>query len=231
MTNPLSAGPSYSWFISDPTAGSSSKVSTNSQPPKAKTNTVYLGTSSNWSFSRRVLDGAIQAVHGTTLERENFMLDGDVFDLTWSNSDPARRDETHTLPSRTHAIYLVRSVQFHVGEVYHLFDEDSFMPGLHQYYDTTTDDQSLRHSLWYVQFLLIMAFGKAFVTTPSNKGGAMPPGIEHFTQAMMLLPEVTQLWKDPFTAAEVFCCAALYLQCMDFRYAAYLTVGSHRSFA
>lgn len=153
------------------------------------------------------------------------MLDGDVFNLSWSDSNSTTTDANPTLPSRNHAIYLVRSVQFHVGEVYHLFDEDSFMVGLHEYYDSPIDDESQRPSLWYVHFLLIMAFGKAFVTATVNKSDRTPPGVEHFTQAMRLLPDVTQLWKDPFTAAEVFCCAALYLQCMDLRYAAYLTVS------
>jgi proline utilization trans-activator len=71
---------------------------------------------------------------------------------------------------------------------------------------------------------MIMAFGKAFVLRTGE--GRKPPGVESFVQAMKLLPDVSRLWTDAFTTAEIFCCAALYLQCVDFRYGAYLTVSS-----
>ncbi|KAJ9653867.1 hypothetical protein H2201_009087, partial [Coniosporium apollinis] len=198
--------PSDSSFISDLSKGRS----------------VYLGTSSNWSFSRRVLDGAHQATHGVPLGPDNFALDGDVYSLGWDGSRIVKDDDKVALPSLNHAIYLVRSVQFHIGEVYHLFHEETFMTELYRFYENPTDETQKR-KLWYIHYLLIMAFGKAFISRSVERG--KPPGVELFVQAMKLIPDVSQLWTDPFTAAEIFCCAALYLQCADFRYGAYLTIG------
>lgn len=183
---------------------------------------VYLGTSSNWAFSRRVLGGAHQTLNGTALTPNNFALDGDVYNLGW-NGSRINTDATDkvVLPTLHHAIYLVHSVQFHVSQVYHLFSEELFMSELHRFYESSMDD-TFKQKLWYIQFLLIMAFGKALVT----KGIEMekPHGVELFVQAMKLLPDVSQMWTDPFTATEIYCCTALYLQCVDFRYGAYVTV-------
>jgi proline utilization trans-activator len=183
---------------------------------------VYLGTSSNWSFSRRVLDSASRSAFGSPLGPEDFVRDGDVYDLDWDGSK-AGIDQKHPLPSLNHAKYLVHTVQFHVGEVYHLFDEEIFMHSLRLHYEDQST--SLRqNTLWCVHYLVIMAFGKVFAST-AKAASRKPPGVEHFIHAMQLLPDVTQLWKDPYTAAEVYCCVALYLQCLDFRYGAYLTVS------
>ena len=119
-------------------------------------------------------------------------------------------------------------MQFHIGQAYHLFDQQSFIYGLDDYHRNPTGIYQ-RAPLWYVHYLIIMAFGKAF--TAAKIKGRPFPGVEYFQYAMKLLPTVTQLWKDPFTAAEILCCAALYLQCMDFRYAAYNMVGPPYLFA
>ncbi|KAK5087789.1 hypothetical protein LTR05_002004 [Lithohypha guttulata] len=206
LTNPLSAGPSHSGFISDATKGRS----------------IYLGTSSNWSFSRRVLNAAHKATYGAPIGPENFALDGDIYSLDWDGSRVVEDDDGITLPSFNHALYLVSSVQFHIGEAYHVFHEEVFMPELHRFYEDISD-KAQKRKLWYIHYLLIMAFGKAFTSRSTEKG--KPPGVDLFVQAMRLLQDVSQLWIDPFTTAEIFCCSALYLQCADFRYGAYLTIG------
>lgn len=184
--------------------------------------TVYLGTSSNWAFSRRVLDGAHQALHGIALAPNNFALDGDVYDLGWNGSRiNAAATEKVILPTLHHAIYLVQSVRFHIGQLYYLYHEETFISELHRFYESSMDD-TFKQKLWYIQFLLIMAFGKALVA--KSMESEKPQGVELFVQAMKLLPDVSQLWTDPFTATEIFCCSALYLQCVDFRYGAYVTV-------
>lgn len=182
---------------------------------------VYLGTSSNWSFSRRVLGGALQAVHNAPLTPENFALDGDVYSLDWDGLRPIHNDDKVALPTLNHAKYLVQSVQFHVGEIYHLFHEETFMPELIQFHGNATND-ARKCKLWYVHYLLVMALGKACVSRRMGKG--TPPGVDLFVQAMKIIPDISQLWTDPFTTAEIFCCAALYLQGADYRYGAYVTV-------
>lgn len=73
--------------------------------------------------------------------------------------------------------------------------------------------------LWYVHYLLVLAFGKAFVTRNAPDG--RPPGVNLFFEAMRHLPEVTFFSTDSIEAIEILICAALYLQCLDFRSAAY----------
>jgi proline utilization trans-activator len=183
---------------------------------------VCLGTSSNWSFSRRILDAASKAAQGVSLDREGLVLDGDLYDLSWNEAATGGRYGVPTLPTPSHAVYLLQAVQFHIGDTYHLLDQDVFTTGLNDYYSTPASDVHLP-SLWHVHFMIIMAFGKAFTST--RVSDRRFPGIEYFQHAMRLLPDVTQLWKDPFTAAEILCSAALYLQCMDFRYGAYNMVS------
>ncbi|KAL2414860.1 hypothetical protein ABEF95_006427 [Exophiala dermatitidis] len=208
ITNPLSVGPPDSGFISHP-----------SYPYGP----VYLGTSSNWSFSRRVLNITQKAVHNTSLPPESFVMDGTAYDMGWDGSRIADTVFTPPLPSLSHSMYLIRSVQFHVGHTYHLFDEETFQQNLHDFYENPSED-TRRGGLWFVHYLLIMALGQAFVLRSGE--GRKPPGAEFFVQAMKLLPDTSQLWKDTFTATELYCCAALYLQSTDYRAGAYLTIGT-----
>jgi proline utilization trans-activator len=94
---------------------------------------------------------------------------------------------------------------------------------LSSFYENPADEIQKR-KLWYVHYLLIMAFGKACSSRSVERG--KPPGVELFVQAIKLIPDLSHVWTDPFTAAEIFCCAALYFQCSDYRFAAYLMVRS-----
>lgn len=187
---------------------------------------VYLGTSSNWAFSRRVLDGAHQKIHGVPLGPDNFALDGDIYSLGWDGSRVIKDEDKVALPSLNHAIYLVQSVQFHIGDSYHLLDEESFMSELSLFYKNPANEMQKR-KLWYIHYLLIMAFGKACTSRSVERG--KPPGVELFVQAMKLMPDLSQIWTDSFTATEIFCCGALYLHCSDHRFGAYLMVRSTSS--
>lgn len=149
-------------------------------------------------------------------------MDGTAYDMGWDGSRIADTVFTPPLPSLSHSMYLIRSVQFHVGHTYHLFDEETFQQNLHDFYENPSEDTP-RGGLWFVHYLLIMALGQAFVLRSGE--GRKPPGAEFFVQAMKLLPDTSQLWKDTFTATELYCCAALYLQSTDYRAGAYLTVS------
>lgn len=221
MTNLLSAGPFNAVFMSDVSKGRSSKHATCFLNDSGSLPVVYLGTSSNWSFSRRVLDGAHQAVHGVSLPPENFALDGEVYSLGWDGLRTFKDDDMVALPSFNHAMYLARSVQFHIGQVYHMFHEETFVSELRKFYSSTAE-RGDKSKLWYTHYLLVMAFGKALVSRGVEK--AEPSRVELFVHGMKLIPDVSHIWHDPFTAAEIYCCAALYLQCVDFRYGAYVTV-------
>lgn len=98
------------------------------------------------------------------------------------------------------------------------------MVGFQKFYENSAGDTH-QCNLWYVHFLLVMALGKACVSRGLRKG--TPPGADLFVHAMKRFPDISQLWTDPFTTAEIFCCAALYLQGADFRYGAYMTVRTN----
>ncbi|KAI1861080.1 hypothetical protein JX265_009699 [Neoarthrinium moseri] len=203
LTNPLAESPST--FI----AASNGKR-------------FYLGTSSNWSFSRKVLQLAHQNVHQAPLASDALLFDGLAYDLGWLGSDGSVAPDMLAIPTPDHAIYLINAVKFHCGHMFHLFENDEFHMRLHQFYadpesTTTTTD------LWYIHFLLILAFGKIFIMQKSV--GKWPAGAEFFRRALQLLPPAHILCQDAVVGTEILCCIALYLQCIDHRNAAHLYIG------
>jgi proline utilization trans-activator len=96
------------------------------------------------------------------------------------------------------------------------------MTNLHAFY-SNSDDGPWKESLWYIHFLLIIAFGKTFVQHKQN--APKPPGADFFVLAVQLLPDTSRLCKEPVIAAEILCCIALHLQALDSRNAAHVTVG------
>jgi len=153
----------------------------------------------------------------------NMLFDGTMYDLDWDGFRDSVDPDTTVLPSSDYAVYLINAVKFHCGQMFHLFDEASFMQQFAEFHDGSTDVPKTK-SLWYVHFLLILAFGKAFVVRSNST--RKPPGAELFAQAMKLLPDITYLCTRPMEAVEILCCAALYLQCLDFRCPAYNIVSS-----
>ncbi|KIW77665.1 hypothetical protein Z517_07497 [Fonsecaea pedrosoi CBS 271.37] len=184
---------------------------------------IYLGTSSNWSFGRRVLAMTHERVMRAPLPPDNLLFEGKSYDLGWDgkrNTSPESPSEAPALPSADFAMYLINAVKFHCGQLFHLFEEDKFMQQFSQFHENPDQVPS---SLWFIHYLLILAFGKAFVVQ-SNKG-RKPPGAELFVYAMKLIPDLAFYSADPIEAIQVLCCAALYLQCLDFRGAAYRIIG------
>ncbi|OQV04959.1 Fungal Zn2-Cys6 binuclear cluster domain-containing protein [Cladophialophora immunda] len=175
---------------------------------------IYLGTSSNWSFGRRVLAMTHERVMRAPLPPDNLLFEGKSYDLGWDgkrNTSLESPSEGPALPSADFAMYLINAVKFHCGQLFHLFEEDKFMQQFSQFHENPTQAPS---SLWFIHYLLILAFGKAF-----------PPGAELFVHAMKLMPDLAFYSADPIEAIQVLCCAALYLQCLDFRGAAYRIIG------
>ena len=125
----------------------------------------------------------------------------------------------HEMPSREYAKYLSETVLFHLGDVYHVFDKESFMEMLNTYYDR---NQPLK-DLWHVQLLLVIAFGKLFLRRGASSLG--PPGAADFIRALRLQPDVLDLWDDSVLRAEILCLISLYLNTADMRPTAYTFVS------
>ncbi|TQN67216.1 Proline utilization trans-activator, partial [Colletotrichum shisoi] len=208
MRNPLASGPSK--FVTD-----------------ASGRRRWLGPSSTWAYSRQVLN----MIQGHLGQHESpeipLNVDAQAFRLDWPSSrNVASQTTTPTadIPSLDYALYLTNTVKFHLGQTYHLFDEEGFMAGLHDFYrrgPSTEPPADAR--LWYIQFLLIMAFGKALLV-PGNPAQT-PPGSGLVTRALELLPDVHGLYRDPVLSVEILCCLALYLQSVDHRNSAYTYIG------
>lgn len=184
----------------------------------------YLGTSSNWSFTRRVLLLASEHAGDPSISSQPLLFDGAVYDIDWAEfggSDVPGFGPP--LPTLDHAIYLINSVKFHCCQLFHLFDEESFMESCHSFYAGPKPDVSLP-GLWYHQFRLVIALGKAFLSRPHR--GKMPPGHEFFLAVMRSFPSIGVLVKEPLLAIEVMMCAALYLQCIDHRQYANILVST-----
>lgn len=79
--------------------------------------------------------------------------------------------------------------------------------------------------MWFVQFLLILAFGKALVSRPN---GNTPPESKFFLWAMSILPRNMKTGKDSLIVTEALALAALYLHSLDHRESSYLHVSSLR---
>ncbi|ETS74138.1 hypothetical protein PFICI_14004 [Pestalotiopsis fici W106-1] len=204
LTNPLAASPST--FLS-----------------ASNGRTFYLGTSSNWSFTGRILHMTHEHLFQTPLPANSILFDGTAYDLGWGGTRmPSERSPAPpVMPSLDYAIYLLNAVKFRCGQIFHLFDEDDFKIRLHDFY-AEPERRIEKAGLWYIQFLLILALGKALLYKSSGK---RPAGVEFFARAMQLLPDVTSLCQDPVLSTEILCAIALYLQSVDYRNSADIVIG------
>lgn len=78
------------------------------------------------------------------------------------------------------------------------------------------------HRLWFIQFLLVLAFGTAFLHRSGRSKD--PPGSKFFIRAMSLMPDQAPLWKGSLLAIEVLGMAGLYLYSIDQRESAHIYV-------
>ncbi|KAL4777703.1 hypothetical protein BDW60DRAFT_7963 [Aspergillus nidulans var. acristatus] len=203
LTNPLSTGPSA--FTTSLTG-----------------RTFYLGTSSNWSFARKILGMTHEHLYHSALPTDSLLFEGSTYDLSWDGLRTTVYAEAPIVPTLDYSIYLINAVKFHAGQLYHLFDEGTFMGGLYAFYEDP-QQQMATDGLWYIHYLVIVALGKALVVQRNR--GTRPPGCEFFARALQLLPDTTHLARDSIIATEILCGVALYLQALDHRNSAYNFIG------
>ncbi|KAJ5110164.1 hypothetical protein N7532_002809 [Penicillium argentinense] len=209
--------------IEDPASGLTNPLSTGPPAFMSADNgrTFYLGTSSNWSFTRRVLSLTHEHVYQEALPTGALIFDGATYDLGWDGLRSSHGSEVPAVPTFDHAMYLINVVKFRCGQLYHLFDENEFMTKLHEFY--TEPKPHATTGLWYIHFLLVLAFGKGFVKHKVQ--GNRPPGADFFVKALQMLPGVSVLHEEPIESTEVLCCIALYLQALDCRSSAHNYIG------
>ncbi|CAK7216733.1 hypothetical protein SCUCBS95973_002906 [Sporothrix curviconia] len=128
---------------------------------------------------------------------------------------------------RQHAVAAVckvlsETVLFHLGDIFHVFDRASFMAKIEQFYDDGSSERPLS-TLWHVQLLLVIAFGKLFLRRGASPLG--PPGATDFLRALTLQSDILDLWGDPILRIETLCLMTLYLMSCDMRATAYYFIG------
>ncbi|KAM0553232.1 hypothetical protein ACHAPJ_007520 [Fusarium lateritium] len=183
----------------------------------------YLGTSSNWSFSRRVLSLTHEYIHQSPIAADNLLFDGSAYDLGWDGSRITPAPDPPIMPSLDHAVFLTNTVKFHCGQLFHLFDEETFMSYLHEFYSDPTAYIAAA-DLRYIHLLLVLAFGKAFAEN-NNYQAKRPPGADYFVTALRLLPSIHILVYEPLISTEILCCIALYFQSLDYRHSSHGFIG------
>ncbi|KAF5652672.1 transcription activator [Fusarium sp. NRRL 25303] len=197
--------------------------------PSVTGHILFMGTSSNWSFNKRVLTMTHERVKGRPLSMHNLHFagtEGKVFDLRWDGTRKFTSQDVpdmSALPTKDFALYLINSVKFHCGWLYSLFDEDIFMERFRLFHENPSE-YSRAEPLWFVHYLLVLAFGKAFVVQSTKS--RRPPGGDFFMQAMKLMPDFNFFDCDIIEEMQVLCCAALYLQSVDHIQQAYRLVCS-----
>ncbi|KAK1484272.1 hypothetical protein CCUS01_03984 [Colletotrichum cuscutae] len=150
-------------------------------------------------------------------------LNDEIYPLRWKASTVDGQPDISGLPSIDHAIYLFNTVKFHLGQNYQLIDETNFVKNLEEFYYGLASKKAAESPLWFVQFLLVLSFGQAFLSR--SKDSKEPPGAKFFVRAMALLPEPNALWKDSLLAIEVLALAGLYLYSIYQRESAQLYIA------
>lgn len=151
------------------------------------------------------------------------VTDPDIYTLAPNPALPLEPPDISGLPSETHAIYLLNTVKFHFGQTFRLFNEAHFECEIHDFYAKPLPGP-IEHRVWFAKFLLMLAFGAAFLAP--SRDSKEPPGSKFFTRAMALMPDATSLWKDSLLAIEVLALAALYTFSIDERETAYIFVSA-----
>lgn len=179
----------------------------------------YMGPSSSWSFCRRVLALLGEQVPEANHPPDPWHMDGTLFTLKWR---PLPVDETPDLaglPPMDHGLYLIHTAHFYFGPLFYIIDEVAFIRSLHEFY-TNPEERVSSMRLWFAQYLLIVAFGKAFLA-PNRPPNAPPDGYQYASRAMALMPDMSGMDANPLQRIETLTLAAIYLQSVDMRVSAF----------
>lgn len=179
----------------------------------------YLGHSSTWAFTQQLLSLTRKSARLTPSPELPVYTEAEIYPVNATRLS-LLPEELAGLPSLELSLFYMQSVKFRTYPLYYLFDEEDFVSNLHRFYESmATDVQEQR--LWYVHFLLVIAFGKAFKAQTM----CCLAGADFFNRALRLLPDTTFLSRDAVRSTEILCCIALYLQSTEHRNAAHIYVS------
>lgn len=121
-----------------------------------------------------------------------------------------------------HAFFLYNTVKFRLGELFRIIDEPRFLGPFEDFHRQPWQTVQ-EHKLWFVEYLLILAFGTALTATRGGPAANGPPGCDLAARALSLLPDVAFLQDErpALQAIEILSLAALYVYAIDVRSPAY----------
>ncbi|KAM6532860.1 hypothetical protein FALCPG4_005906 [Fusarium falciforme] len=182
---------------------------------------AYLGHSSTLSFSRNVRN---------LLQRSSPVADpGSVSverqDISYTtNLPPIALDlASIPLPRLSYAEYLTNTVVAHFGSLYSLFEPEAFLRTLRAFYSERGKGQVPDATLWHIQMLLVLAFGKSILSREHCEKG--PSGMVYFTHAIEAMPDIRRLYEHPLLSIEILCLTALFMHATDLLQESYVTIG------
>ncbi|GKZ28926.1 hypothetical protein AbraIFM66950_001884 [Aspergillus brasiliensis] len=171
-----------------------------------KRNWTWLAPTSTWSFTARLKLMIAEKLQIVSHCSGPDLFDGDLYPLHWTPLSVNEHPDVSNLPSMDYALYLFNTVKFHLGHNFRLIDEANFIHHTQQFYRGDAAKEASNNRLWFVQFLLVLAFGHSFllpVGYRSNGDNKEPPGAKYFVRAMSLMPDPTTLTRSGFVAIEV----------------------------
>ncbi|KAI1453549.1 fungal-specific transcription factor domain-containing protein [Annulohypoxylon moriforme] len=198
--------------------GIPSKVIQN--PCRNKRSWIWLAPWSTWSFTIRLMLMINEKLHPGNPSIPSNIIDPKVWILP--KASPSDVPDFSGLPSLDHSLYLLNAVKFHLGQTYRFFNETEIESQIRNFYSDPLQ-KTAECPLWFVKFLLILAFGTAFQA--QSQETQEPPGAKFFARAMSLLPDPTSLWKDSLLAIEVLALVGLYLFSIDERESGHIYLG------
>lgn len=187
----------------------------------------YLGHSSAYAFTQQVLQ-VLQQPSPSNPSPEFFpSFDGSAYKAELHAILPLVKPDISGLPSKGIALHYLQCVKFRTQPLFYLFDELDFNSHLNAFYkDAVT--YSSANPVWYIHYLVLMAFGKALDPHERLEGPWPFQVPQYFQRALSLMPDMTYLADEPLETPEMLCCIALYLQCTDHRRAAISYVSYNR---
>lgn len=160
-----------------------------------------------------------------TAPRAPLNLDGAAFRLHWHSKAEVDSSDLLKLPPIDQALFLYNTVKFRLGEIFSVVDQPNFLRIFDEFHKNPLKTAQTER-LWFVEYLMLLAFGKAF-TSYMNTTTVAPPGSELAVRALSLLPDVAFLQDErpALLAMEVLALIALYFQSIDMRSPAYQYVS------
>ena len=156
----------------------------------------------------------------------HFNLDGDIYPLDWGNDkDAPEYLSSIPLPSVDQALHALNTVQFYLGQIYRLFNED-FNTQIQHFYERRAIGEMEHSRMWLIRLLLILAFGKAL--SSRTRTDDSPPGSKISVRAISIMPAQTFTGKDSLDVIETLALISLYLYAIDHREGAHSHVRDIR---